>query len=88
MMRDKGNAGRCGQEAGGERPGRGAGAEEALSPEAALLVPTGRGGRAEEERPSSWPGLGLERPRSAHDQMLRVLALEIMSAPVIVEELG
>ena len=27
---------------------------------------------------SSWPGLGLERPRSTHDQVLRVLALEIM----------
>lgn len=26
----------------------------------------------------SWPGLGLERPRSTHDQVLRVLALEIM----------
>lgn len=28
--------------------------------------------------PSPWPGLGLERPRSTHDQVLRVLALEIM----------
>ncbi|EJL35161.1 transcriptional regulator, partial [Caulobacter sp. AP07] len=28
--------------------------------------------------PSSWPGLGLERPRSTHDQVLRALALEIM----------
>lgn len=43
--------------------------------EAPLLIPVGRDGR---DRPPSWPGLGLERPRSAHDQMLRVLALEIM----------
>jgi len=43
--------------------------------EASPLTPTGRDGC---DRSPSWPGLGLERPRSAHDQMLRVLALEIM----------
>ena len=43
--------------------------------EAPPLIPTGSD---EGDRPSSWPGLGLERPRSAHDQMLRILALEIM----------
>lgn len=77
-MRAEGNAGRRGQEAGEEEPGRGAGAEEALQSEAAILVAAGPSRRAEDEGRSSWPGLGLERPRSAHDQMLRVLALEIM----------
>ncbi|CAN7380087.1 FadR/GntR family transcriptional regulator [Caulobacter sp. LjRoot300] len=77
-MRAEGNAGRRGQEAGEEEPGRGAGAEEVLPSEAALLVAAGPDRRAENEGRSSWPGLGLERPRSAHDQMLRVLALEIM----------
>jgi len=37
-----------------------------------------REGRSNDLGPQSWPGLGLERPRSAHDQLLRVLALEIM----------
>lgn len=48
------------------------------SEEAALISPGRRNGSAEDGGSSSWPGLGLERPRSAHDQMLRVLALEIM----------
>jgi len=78
VMSARGSAGRRRQEAGPEGTGRGAGAEGALSPEAALLVTAGPGRRAEDEGASSWPGLGLERPRSAHDQMLRVLALEIM----------
>lgn len=42
------------------------------------MITARRDGRGEEGGPPPWPGLGLERPRSAHDQMLRVLALEIM----------
>jgi DNA-binding FadR family transcriptional regulator len=47
-----------------------------IMPNEALLVTAGR--RAEDGQPASWPGPGLERPRSAHDQMLKALALEIM----------
>jgi DNA-binding FadR family transcriptional regulator len=55
------------------------GAEKGQPPEEATLISPGRrNGSAEDGGSSSWPGLGLERPRSAHDQMLRVLALEIM----------
>jgi DNA-binding FadR family transcriptional regulator len=53
-------------------------ADRTLPPEGALLVRSGRNEITEDGGPASWPGLGLERPRSAHDQMLRVLALEIM----------
>jgi DNA-binding FadR family transcriptional regulator len=54
------------------------GAEQGQPPGAAPLMPPWRPGSAEDGAPPRWPGLGLERPRSAHDQMLRVLALEIM----------
>lgn len=75
-------AGQHGQKAEGEvrEPRSGASPGDALgrSAEAAPLIPLGRNGSAEDGGSSRWPGLGLERPRSAHDQMLRVLALEIM----------
>ena len=54
------------------------GADRGRPPKTAPLIPPGRDGSAEDGGSSRWPGLGLERPRSAHDQMLRVLALEIM----------
>lgn len=54
------------------------GAEKGRPPGAAPLIPLGRNKGAEDGGSTRWPGLGLERPRSAHDQMLRVLALEIM----------
>jgi len=60
------------------RPGASPADATGRSAEAAALVRPGRDGSVEDGGPPSWPGLGLERPRSAHDQMLRVLALEIM----------
>ena len=42
------------------------------------MAAPGRDGNAGGDGPPSWSGLGLERPRSTHDQVLRILATEIM----------
>ena len=73
---DRGPAGVSAGEPGGvEALGDG---DRAPAPDEALLGAVWREERPGDEGASAWPGLGLERPRSAHDQMLRVLALEIM----------
>ena len=54
------------------------GGDSAPSPVGALLAVPGREGNTEGDGQPSWSDLGLERPRSTHDQVLRILAIEIM----------